>query len=198
MLSTLNHPQLVAQSGELKAWLAACPQQAEFAELLKMAHWFNTKTKCTECGEKHMRHELRFDCWFPFAEDDSLICKDCFDVFCQPTMAQPKGMKVKWPAFLEYRDPEESNENVESAQYVVKRNGKDVGVVTHYNPIHHTGHMCFYGLENCAETGTLDQTCEVFNVDGVKISPDPVIMQDDLLGMGEIVYEANLDDILPH
>lgn len=67
-------------------------------------------------------------------------------LFCEQTIANPDGIQEPWPASV-------------SSQAI----GQQLmdGFIVGYNPKWHTGKVCFYGYEDCAELGSLDPKHQV-------------------------------------
>jgi hypothetical protein len=167
-------------SPDMTAWLAACPNPATVQAMLRLHMWLETPVRCLECGENETgegepmrRKDLRWDTVGPFCTGTELICRSCWDMFCEPTLARPKRRQTPWPDHLDVRGGQDLTYR---GQVRLKLDasgqapGPVIGTVRQYNPAGHTGKVILFamqehdrknGIETCEELGSLDPDWEV-------------------------------------
>lgn len=145
-----------AISTPLATWLQQCPNVDEMKTILEEYMWLETESGCSECGETHKQRNLRWDPGFPFS-GEGLICKNCWDFFCEPTIANPDGIQEPWPASVSSRAIGQQLMD----GFIVDETKHVIGTVTGYNPKWHTGKVCLYGYEDGEELGSLDTKHQV-------------------------------------
>jgi hypothetical protein len=189
-----GHPSLQL-STEVKDWLQACPDQAQVNQWLTTNLWLRSKQQCVECGDEHARHELRYDVYGPFFDPSQLICHDCFEYFCLPTIANPEGLdKNLWPPFLV---PGSADTSVYDSEFqIVDSQGSVIGKVSKYNPKSHTGMVTLEQFPECGEMGSLDPGCRVIDDDGQLIGPEEDQPKERYTDDVPMVYHVSLEDLL--
>ena len=140
-------------SPSLVTWLQQCPDVKEMKSILKEYMWLETDCECSECGETYKQRDMRWDVGFPFSDGQSLICHDCWNFFCEPTIANPDGIDEPWPSSVSSKGPTQ-NVNLMDG-FIIDETDHVIGTVTGYNKKFHTGKVCLYGYETDAELGSL-------------------------------------------
>lgn len=152
-------------SPELSAWVGKCPAPKEMQQVLAYYVWLEEKVECFECGDEHQRKDLQWDLHGPFATGDTLICKDCWEMYCPGGYMYHKGTEgaPAWPKTPPVMEP---TSIVTNGMIRDKESGKWVGEVSHYNRQHHTGRVSLYNFPASSdELGSLDPGWEVVDND---------------------------------
>src|SRR5581483_2465404 len=135
-------------------WMNQCPDSKRAIQYIRLYMYLNSQTECQECHEPALRKDLRYDVWGPFADGTILICRDCFDYFQLPTLANPEPESIQWPSKFDIFG---GVKITCSGIIVLKKNPSLViGTVIDYNPKCHTGRATLAAFPNCGgELGSL-------------------------------------------
>ncbi len=193
--SFIDHPDLVLSESSQK-WLKTCPDLQNMIAHLHNAHILSQRKPCAECGEVYAVGEMRIDDFTSFPCNE-LICRDCAELFCEPTVGNDVGLDIneEWKPTLRIADLQHDDVKNEVPLIIQFKTTKEkIGTVTDYNPRAHTGvvRLDAFGEK---ELGSLDWNCEVATEAGVVVGPTGP-RPNMKLKTEEIAYEANLKDIL--
>ena len=160
---TLLLMQLALATPTLASWLAACPDSGALEVMLREFHdrvqhqtYQLTPQKCYECGGDYLVGQLRADYYSPYGTGE-LVCRECYELFDQGTVAHPEHRAPPWIAQPEATFPgaDVALEAVPHVREIWVQNRR-VGTVTSYNPVHHTGFVCYDAFPDSGEWGSLD------------------------------------------
>lgn len=163
MLALCGSQYKICPDSGLNQWLQQCPDVKQMQAILKEWMWLETLKECAECGDEFKQRDLRWDVVGAFSDPGNLICRDCWDYACEPTIANPDGVKDQaWPTFVCSSGlDEKSMQDIMQEGFIVDERNKAIGTVKNYNAKFHTGYVSLYGYEDSAEIGTLEPGCKV-------------------------------------